>query len=202
MKKIAVIRKCKKGDAEEGKPWCLYMHDGSKLLGRHPSKESAEKQEAAIKAQGRLSTVYKVLNLKADDGYRSLKHQMEERYGEYPEDFEPITPDPDNDYIDGIQEVLMENVGIDAFVNEYVKMYFEEGVLTDEDWKYINEEASKIFERPIEIDNCDELKMLMEQGDEGHDVKSTVVDLIAYNIVKDKKNKAWLDDWLDILYGD
>lgn len=46
----AVIRKCKKGDSEEGKPWCLYDHVGDKLLGRHPSKASARKQEAAIKA--------------------------------------------------------------------------------------------------------------------------------------------------------
>ena len=62
MKKVAVIRKCKSGDAEEGKSWCLYTHDGSKLLGRHPSKESAEKQEAAIKAQGKLHTVISALN--------------------------------------------------------------------------------------------------------------------------------------------
>ena len=46
--KVAVIRKCKKGDSEEGKPWCLYTHDNSRLLGRHPSKESAEKQERLI----------------------------------------------------------------------------------------------------------------------------------------------------------
>lgn len=50
MKKIAVIRKCKPEDREEGKPYCLYTHDGKKLLGRHPSKESARKQEEAIKA--------------------------------------------------------------------------------------------------------------------------------------------------------
>lgn len=48
----AVIRKCKEGDSEKGKPWCLYTHDGSKLLGRHPTKESARQQEEAIKAQG------------------------------------------------------------------------------------------------------------------------------------------------------
>jgi len=61
MEKVAVIRKCKKGDSEEGKPWCLYTHDGSRLLGRHPSKESAVKQEQAIKAQGRLAKVIAVL---------------------------------------------------------------------------------------------------------------------------------------------
>jgi hypothetical protein len=48
MRRVAVIRKCKKGDSAEGKPWCLYTKDGSKLLGRHPTKESAEKQERAI----------------------------------------------------------------------------------------------------------------------------------------------------------
>jgi hypothetical protein len=52
VQKKAVIRKCKEGDAQEDKPWCLYTHDGKKLLGRHPSKESAVKQEQAIKAQG------------------------------------------------------------------------------------------------------------------------------------------------------
>lgn len=61
LDKIAVIRKCKAGDSEEGKPWCLYTHDGSKLLGRHPSKESARKQESAIKAQGRLQKVVEEL---------------------------------------------------------------------------------------------------------------------------------------------
>lgn len=50
--RIAVIRKCKpedKDDRPDSKQvWCLYTHDGSKLLGRHPSKESAEAQERAI----------------------------------------------------------------------------------------------------------------------------------------------------------
>jgi len=46
--RTSVIRKCKKGDAESGKPWCLYSKDGSKLLGRHPSEKAAREQEAAI----------------------------------------------------------------------------------------------------------------------------------------------------------
>jgi len=54
VKLTAVIRKCKKGDAQKNKPICLYTHDGSRLLGRHPSVESAKKQESAIKAQGSL----------------------------------------------------------------------------------------------------------------------------------------------------
>ena len=58
----AIIRKCKSGDAEEGKPWCLYTHDGSRLLGRHPSKESALKQERAIKAKGGSRHLAKIIN--------------------------------------------------------------------------------------------------------------------------------------------
>ena len=48
MKKLATIRKCKEKDKEPGKPWCLYSKDQSKLLGRHKTKESAEKQMAAV----------------------------------------------------------------------------------------------------------------------------------------------------------
>jgi len=46
--KVAVIHKCKKGDSQEGKSWCLYTHDGSRLLGRHKTKSDAEAQERAI----------------------------------------------------------------------------------------------------------------------------------------------------------
>ncbi len=45
-----MIKKCKASDAEPGKPWCLYTKDGSRLLGRHATKEAARKQEAAIQA--------------------------------------------------------------------------------------------------------------------------------------------------------
>lgn len=31
-----------------GKKWVLYTHDGKRILGRHATKESAQKQEAAI----------------------------------------------------------------------------------------------------------------------------------------------------------
>ena len=41
----ATIRKC-------GSKWCLYTKDGSKLLGKHDTKEGAQKQEAAIHAHG------------------------------------------------------------------------------------------------------------------------------------------------------
>lgn len=51
MSREAIVKKCKKGDGEEGKSTCLYSHEG-KLLGRHKSKQDAYKQEAAIKAHG------------------------------------------------------------------------------------------------------------------------------------------------------
>ena len=57
----AIIRKCKDGDAEKGKPICLYSHEG-KLLGRHPSEESALKQERAIKAKGGSKHLAKITN--------------------------------------------------------------------------------------------------------------------------------------------
>ena len=34
---------------KEGNKWVLYSKDGSKVLGRHDTKEDAKKQEAAIK---------------------------------------------------------------------------------------------------------------------------------------------------------
>lgn len=48
-----MIKKCLKKDIDLNRPmseqkWCLYSKDGSKLLGRHPSKESALKQERAV----------------------------------------------------------------------------------------------------------------------------------------------------------
>jgi hypothetical protein len=49
--RTAIVKECHKGDGKEGKPWCLYAHNG-KLLGRHESQESAYKQESAIKARG------------------------------------------------------------------------------------------------------------------------------------------------------
>jgi len=56
MKRIAVIKQCQEKDIDPDRPrseqkYCLYTHDGSRLLGRHPTKESAINQEQAIKAQ-------------------------------------------------------------------------------------------------------------------------------------------------------
>ena len=31
-----------------GKKWVLYNHDGTKILGRHPSEAAAQAQESAI----------------------------------------------------------------------------------------------------------------------------------------------------------
>jgi len=71
--KEAVIKKLLEKDKDPNKSdseqeWGLYTRDGSKLLGRHPSKEEAEKQEAAIeinkgkesKLKGTLSEFKKI----------------------------------------------------------------------------------------------------------------------------------------------
>ena len=43
MNKQAVIK-------HEGKKWVLYTHDGSRVLGRHPSEAAAQAQERAVQA--------------------------------------------------------------------------------------------------------------------------------------------------------
>ena len=48
-----MIRRCRKKDIDTSRPkseqcWCLYSKATGKLLGRHPTKESAEKQERVI----------------------------------------------------------------------------------------------------------------------------------------------------------
>lgn len=50
------IRRCKPSDRDPDRPakdqvWCLYSKDEDKLLGRHPTKEKAEKQERAVQIQ-------------------------------------------------------------------------------------------------------------------------------------------------------
>lgn len=44
---VAIVEKCHKGDAEDGKHVCLYSHEGD-LLGRHKDKQDAYVQEYAI----------------------------------------------------------------------------------------------------------------------------------------------------------
>jgi hypothetical protein len=50
--KIAIIKQCPKKDQDDRplseQKWCLYDSKGEDLLGRHPSKEKAIKQEQAI----------------------------------------------------------------------------------------------------------------------------------------------------------
>ena len=43
--KEAIIRKCPKG---KGGKYCLYDSKGTKILGKHPTKEKALAQERAI----------------------------------------------------------------------------------------------------------------------------------------------------------
>lgn len=52
MNQIAIIKQCPEKD-KDSRPnneqkFCLYTSDGSRLLGRHPSKEKARQQEKAI----------------------------------------------------------------------------------------------------------------------------------------------------------
>lgn len=53
--RTAVIKKCRKKDKDDRpaakQRWCLYSSDGKKLLGRHPSKDKALKQERAIQVR-------------------------------------------------------------------------------------------------------------------------------------------------------
>jgi len=50
--KEAIIKECLKKDKDDRpeslQKWCLYTRDGDKLLGRHPSKQKALKQERVI----------------------------------------------------------------------------------------------------------------------------------------------------------
>jgi hypothetical protein len=53
--RTAVIKKCRQQDHDDRpagqQRWCLYTRDGKKLLGRHPSKAKALKQERAIQVR-------------------------------------------------------------------------------------------------------------------------------------------------------
>jgi len=50
--KEAVLKKCPEKDKDDRpqsqQKYCLYNHDGDKLLGRHPSKQKALKQERVV----------------------------------------------------------------------------------------------------------------------------------------------------------
>lgn len=75
--RIAIVKRCEKGDGEDGKEVCLYSHSG-KLLGRHPNVESAKRQEAAIKAhEGRKKSAGVKSDLKnAIATYLNAVHQI------------------------------------------------------------------------------------------------------------------------------
>jgi hypothetical protein len=62
MKPIeAIIKKLPKEDRDnrplEQQLWGLYTSDGSRLLGRHPTREDAEKQERAVQYYKHRATV-------------------------------------------------------------------------------------------------------------------------------------------------
>lgn len=51
--KESIIKECPKKNLTDDRPleeqkWCLFDSKGERLLGRHPSKEKAEKQENFI----------------------------------------------------------------------------------------------------------------------------------------------------------
>ena len=53
--RTAVIKRCRQQDKDDRpaskQVWCLYTHDGSRLLGRHPTEEAAKRQERAIQVR-------------------------------------------------------------------------------------------------------------------------------------------------------
>lgn len=51
----ATIRKC-------GSQWCLYTKDGSRVLGKHETKEKAMAQERAIKARQATGAIVALLD--------------------------------------------------------------------------------------------------------------------------------------------
>lgn len=90
MKDIeSVIRPCKKKDKDSrpGKEQkvCLYTSDGSKLLGRHPSKEKALRQERAIQKHKHSNTISKefakmALNRATSEWWNSLSIDEQRRH--------------------------------------------------------------------------------------------------------------------------
>lgn len=66
------IRRCKPSDRDPDRPakdqvWCLYSKDEDKLLGRHPTKEKAEKQERAVQIQKARSKGHNIPKKSAAD---------------------------------------------------------------------------------------------------------------------------------------
>lgn len=67
MNKSSVIKRCPE-KFQDDRPkdqqrWCLFTHDGDKVLGRHPSKEKAEAQERAVQSHKHSSVEQIVDNI-------------------------------------------------------------------------------------------------------------------------------------------
>ena len=62
----SIVRKCLNKDKDDRpdskQKYCLYTSDGKKLLGRHPSKEKALKQEKAIQVNKHSSDDENMIN--------------------------------------------------------------------------------------------------------------------------------------------
>ena len=76
----SIIKRCPKKDLTDDRPkseqqWCLYTKDLDRLLGRHPTKEDAEKQEKLIqirKHKGSIDEdIFSKQNFYRDDHYGS-----------------------------------------------------------------------------------------------------------------------------------
>jgi hypothetical protein len=195
MKKIAVIRKCKEGDAKEGKPWCLYDHKGEKLLGRHPSKESARKQESAIKAQASLYKVCNYLGKIADKEHPRNWQQFEEEYGESKQEHMQ-DPNEDRYFIEAIHEDLLENP-VDVFM-EYVSDYYSQGVITDKDILELGNIPTNMLGEPIRFSSLEDLGafIVQYQGDDVEsELKNELAADIAERIVKDRRFQNEKESW-------
>jgi hypothetical protein len=171
-KKVAVIRKCKKGDSVEGKPICLYTHDGSRLLGRHPSVESARKQEAAIKAQGNLKELITAFDTGSDDFDANLS-----------------------------QEILNDmDAWSSAELVEYAKELKNKGLFASpEEFETLSSEASEVAHEPINFATLDEVLGFME-WDQTNAVKNELMAIIIGLIRDDDEEQTnWKED-LQIKY--
>lgn len=88
------IRRCKSRDFDPSRPkdeqvWCLYTKDGSRLLGRHPTKESAERQERAIQVSKHSKAALSILAVAVEYDYlpphsmEDVPEQFQGRYGPF-----------------------------------------------------------------------------------------------------------------------
>jgi len=75
MQKESIIKQCPKKDKDDRpdsqQRWCLYTHDGDRLLGRHPSKEKAQAQERAVQSH-KHGSVEQIVNSVVKDGIKLI----------------------------------------------------------------------------------------------------------------------------------